>query len=99
MDLQAFAATLRDRIAQMTPPEDTKSILELLFNAYTEVTGLDNETIREDFNALYAAMNGKSLREMDEIRYPVCTLCRDHEKAGFEEGIKVGLRLAQEINL
>ena len=99
MDLQAFAATLRDRIAQMTPPEDTKSILELLFNAYTEVTGLDNETIREDFNALYAAMNGKSLREMDEILYPVCTLCRDHEKAGFEEGIKVGIRLAQELSI
>ena len=99
MDLQTFAATLRNLIAQMPPPEDAESILELLFNAYTEVTGLDNETIREDFNNLYAAMNGKSIREMDKILYPVCTLCRDHEKAGFEEGIKVGLRLAQEINL
>ena len=99
MDLQAFAATLRSRLVQTAPPEDTESILELLFNAYTEVTGLDNETIREDFNALYAAMNGKSLREMDEILYPDCTLCRDHEQAGFEEGIKVGLRLAQEINI
>ena len=99
MDLQAFATALRDRIAQAPPLEDTESILELLFNAYTEATGLDNETIREDFNSLYAAMNGKSIREMDEILYPVCTLCRDHEKAGFEEGIKVGLRLAQEINL
>ena len=99
MDLQAFAAILQDRIAQTPPPEDAESILELLFNAYTEVAGLDNETIRDDFNNLYAAMNGKTIREMDEILYPVCTLCRDHEKAGFEEGIKVGLRLAQEISL
>lgn len=98
MDLQTFAATLRTRLAQTAPPEDAESILELLFNAYTEVTGLDNETIREDFNNLYAAMNSKSLHEMDEILYPVCTLCRDHEKAGFEEGIKVGLRLAQELS-
>ena len=97
MDLQAFITALRDYIAQTTPPEDAESIPELLFNAYTEVTGLDNETIREDFNALSAAMNGKSLREMDEILYPVCTLCRDHEKAGFEEGVKVGIRLAQEL--
>lgn len=97
MDLQAFAATLRACLAQTTPPEDAASILELLFNAYTEVTGLDNETIRNDFNNLYAAMNGKSLREMDEILYPVCTLCRNHEKAGFEEGVKVGVRLAQEL--
>ena len=53
--------------------------------------------IREDFNNLYAAMNGKTLREMDQIIYPVCTLCRDHEKAGFEEGVKVDIRLAQEL--
>ena len=99
MDLQTFAAILRARIAQAAPPEDAESILELLFNAYTEVTVLDNETIRQDFNALYAAMNGKSLREMDEILYPVCTLCRNHEKTGFEEGIKVGLRLAQELSI
>lgn len=66
--------------------------------ADTECNGFDNDVIRRDFNELYAAMNGKTIREMDEIIYPVCTLCRDHEKAGFEEGIKVGFRLAQEIN-
>jgi len=27
----------------------------------------------------------------------VCTLCREHEKAGFAEGVKVGIGLAQEI--
>lgn len=99
MDLQVFITTLRDCIARTEPNlDDNESVLELLFNAYTEINGLDNETIREDFNALYAAMNGKTIREMDEILYPVCTLCRDHEKAGFEAGIKVGLRLAQELS-
>ena len=44
-------------------------------------------------------MNSKTIREMDETIYPVCTLCRDHEKAGFQEGVKVVIRLAQEINL
>ena len=98
MDLQAFVATLRDRITQIPAPEDTESFLALLFNAYTELNNLDNEIIRQDFNSLYAAMYGKTLHEMDEILYPVCALCRDHEKAGFEEGIKVGLRLAQELS-
>ena len=99
MDLQAFVATLRDRIARIEPKlNDNESVLELLFNAYTELNGLDNEIIRQDFNDLYSAMNGKTLHEMDEILYPVCTLCRDHEKAGFEEGITVGLRLAQELS-
>ena len=42
-------------------------------------------------------MNGMSLRDMDKVIYPVCKLCRDHEKAGFIEGIKVGIHLAAEI--
>jgi len=37
------------------------------------------------------------LREMDKVIYPVCKLCRDHEKAGFIEGIKIGVRLEQEL--
>lgn len=98
MEMQAFVTALRDHIVQMPVPEDAETLLELLFDAYTECNGFDNDVIRRDFNELYAAMNGKTIREMDEIIYPVCTLCRDHEKAGFEEGIKVGFRLAQEIN-
>lgn len=100
MELQAFVASLKAYIARQEPnPQCDKSLLEILFNVYTEINGLDNDTIREDFNALYTAMNGKTIREMDEIIYPVCTLCRDHEKTGFQEGVKVGIRLAQEINI
>ena len=40
-----------------------------------------------------------TLKEIDEIIYAVCTLCRDHEKAGFIEGIKVGMSLANEVNI
>ena len=42
-------------------------------------------------------MNGMPLREMDQIVYPVCKLSRDHEKAGFIEGIRIGVLLAQEV--
>ena len=42
-------------------------------------------------------MNGMELREMDKIIYPVCTLCRDHEKVGFIAGIRLGVLLAQEV--
>lgn len=42
-------------------------------------------------------MNGMSLREMDKIIYPVCRLCRDHERSGFVEGIKIGVRLQTEL--
>ena len=46
---------------------------------------------------MYCQMNEMELREMDKIIYPVCTLCRDHQRSGFVEGIKVGIRLREEL--
>ena len=100
MSINDFINALKNHVEVQTPnyqDGDAESLLEMLFNVYTEFNGFDNEIIREDFNALYTAMNGKTLREMDQIIYPVCTLCRDHEKVGFLEGVKVGIRLSKEI--
>ena len=42
-------------------------------------------------------MNGIELRKMDKLVFTVCTRCRDHEKSGFVEGVKVGIRLETEL--
>ena len=76
---------------------DADSVLGLLYECYNENHPYDDERIKADFNALYQAMNGMPLREMDRVIYPVCKLCRDHERAGFIEGIKLGMRLEQEL--
>lgn len=99
MNISEFINRLKAYVEANHPDGDAESILEMLYNVYSEFNGFDNEIIREDFNALYEAMNGKTLREMDQIIYPVCTLCRDHEKTGFKEGVKVGIRLSQEFTL
>ena len=75
---------------------DGKSVPKMLYEFQNKNQPYDNEQIKADFNELYQLMNGMPLREMDQIIYPVCTLCRDHEKTGFIEGIKVGIRLATE---
>ena len=82
------------------PPNfgDGNSILTLLYEAYNEVNPMDDGTIKADFNELYQLMNDMPLREMDKIIYPVCTLCRDYQRSGFVEGIKVGIRLEHELN-
>lgn len=81
------------------PPNlgDTDSVLTLLYDAYTELNNLDNAQIKADFHNLYQAMNGKDLREMDQILDPVCALCRDHERSGFVEGVKIGVWLNREL--
>ena len=81
-----------------TQQSTNQNILDLLFDAYNDTTGLDNAAIKADFAKLYQLMNGKPLQEIDEIIYAVCTLCRDHEKAGFVEGVKVGMRLERELS-
>ena len=77
---------------------DGESVLTLLYEAYSECNRLDDARVKEDFNELYRLMNGMELREMDKIIYPVCKLCRDHERSGFVEGIKIGIRLAHEMS-
>ena len=75
-----------------------ESVLTMLYECYNENNPYDNEQIRADFHELYQQMNGMPLREMDQIVYPVCRLCRDHERAGFIEGIRLGILLAHELS-
>ena len=77
---------------------DAESVLTLLYEAYSDCNRMDDAAIKDAFHRLYEQMNGMSLQDMDKILDPVCTLCRSHERRGFVEGVKVGVRLIQELN-
>lgn len=91
--LRSYAAT--------HPPDfgdgNAQSILDMLFCHYSEFNRFDTEAIKSNFDELYAWMEELHLRDMDKIIGIVCSLCREHEKAGFAEGVKVGMRLQQEL--
>ena len=76
---------------------DGDSVLTMLYEAYSECNRLDDAQVKDDFHELYQLMNGMELRDMDRIIYPVCKLCRDHERSGFIEGIKTGMHLYHKI--
>ena len=99
MRMNELMTVLQTHLAaqQANYPDNAESVLEVLFDAYNESSGFDNAAIKADFAELYRLMNGKSLKEIDKIIYAVCTLCRDHEKAGFIEGVKIGIALIQEL--
>ena len=96
--MKNYFETLKSHI-EAHPPNlgDADSILALLYECHNENSAYDNEQIRADFHELYQQMNGMPIREVDQIIYPVCKLCRDHERAGFIEGIRIGVLLAQEV--
>ena len=96
MKMNDYLTALQTHLDAQQPAN--QNILDLLYDAYNDTTGMDNEAIKADFEKLYQLMNGKPLQEIDEIIYAVCTLCRDHEKAGFIEGVKIGMRLEREAS-
>ena len=77
--------------------QDSESILTMLYEAYSDHHPMEDTETKAAFESLYQAMNGMELQEMDRIIYPICTLCRTHQQSGFIEGVKVGLRLEQEL--
>ena len=88
------------RYVAENPPNygsDANSILEMLYSYYHECNNTDNDAVKTAFEDLYHRMHGMPLQEMDRIVDAVCALCREHEKAGFVEGVKVGILLDQEI--
>lgn len=96
--MDKFIAALKAHI-ERNPPSfgDGESVLTLLYEAYNEVNPMDDPQIKADFHQLYELMNGMPLRDMDKIIYPVCTLCREHERSGFVHGVQVGVTLSKEL--
>ena len=98
--MNPYIEKLKTQLAEVPPDHgegNAHSILEMLYYHYNEFNRMDTAEIKEDFEELYRWMNGMPLREMDKIIDTVCALCRDHEKAGFVEGIKIGIRLQSEL--
>ena len=96
--MKNFYDVLKQYVSENQPNfGDGESVLTMLYEAYSECNRLDDTQIKDDFHELYQLMNGMELRDMDKIIYPVCRLCRDHERSGFVEGIRIGIMLQHEL--
>ena len=93
MDMKKYLATQQASLCS-----DADTVLELLYNTYYEhVCTDDTDAIKQAFDELYHSMTGKTLKEKDEIIDTICNLCRLHQQTGFIDGIRLGLRMAQEL--
>ena len=98
--MDEYIKILKLHVAENPPNygSDAHSILEMLFSYYRECNNTDTDAVKVAFEDLYQRMHGMPLREMDRIVDAVCTLCREHEKAGFVEGVKFGIMLKEELS-
>lgn len=98
--MENYIQLLRCYVAA-NPPDygdgNAQSILDMLFCHYHEFNRFDTEAIKLSFDELYARIEALHLHDIDKIIDIVCALCLEHEKAGFVEGVKVGMRLEQEL--
>ena len=101
MKIDNFVNVLKEKLAatDLNFGDDADSLLGFLCGAYYDQNcNSDSEEIKQAFEDLYEAMNGKTLREKDEVIYAVCRLCRGHQQTGFVDGVKLGILLSQELN-
>ena len=88
--------------SEANPPNygdsDIQSILEMLWNTYCQHNQLDSTKIKDAFTELYRHLKDVPVPDMNGVIDTVCSLCWEHEKVGFVEGIKVGLCLLEELS-
>ena len=100
MDMKKYLATLQAKEVpqQANFGNDADTVLGMLCSTYYELNcNADTDEVKQAFDELYQAMTGKTLKEKDEVIYATCRLCSLHQQTGFNDGIKVGIRLVQEM--
>jgi len=101
MDMKKYFTALqaKETTQQANFGNDTDTVLGMLCGTYYELNcNQDTDEVKQAFDELYQTMTGKTLKEKDEVIYAACRLCSLHQQTGFIDGIRLGLRLAQELN-
>ena len=88
-----------DTYFEQNPPNlgNAESILDAIFWSYTESNPVNSEAIRMDYAKLRDAWKIPP-QEYDEILYIVSDLCTEHGRLAFQDGIRVGMLIMQEVN-
>ena len=74
-----------------------ESLLDFIYQCYSEIHSMDNEQIRACFADLEHFHETMSLDESDRLFSLVARLCTEYERAAFTEGIHVGVQLMEEL--
>ena len=101
MCVEQFLQKLSAYIAEHPPvlhSEDADSILDALFWVYSETSCADGQAVLQYNENLNRLLNGLPTERANTIIDTVNDLCWEHDRRGFINGFKLGMRLEQEIS-
>ena len=78
--------------------EDADTILDALFWSYSETARADSRAVQQYNENLNRLLQGLPAERVNTIIDTVNDLCWEHERQGFINGFKLGMRLEQEIS-
>ena len=76
---------------------DCETVLDQLYQAYSESHESDPPDIRDDFRELDALLGYLPLDDNNAVFNLCCHLCSAYEHKAFMDGLQYGARLLQEI--
>ena len=78
--------------------DDAHTILDALFWAYCESAGADDKNVQQGYDTLQQQLQCLPAPDADTIINTVNDLCWEHDRQGFINGFKMGMRLEQELS-
>jgi len=99
--MEEYLRKLRASVAEHPPDihsDGGDTILDALFWIYCESAGGDSEGVQQAYDSLHNQLQGLQLQHADAILDTVSDLCWEHDRLGFINGFRMGMRLEQELS-
>lgn len=81
----------------LTLPDNSESVLQVLFDHYFESRGADDSKVEQAYRGFCHSLLDVDPVIADGIMSCAAVLCMEHERAGFQAGAKMMARLQQEL--
>ena len=99
--MEEYLRKLGTYVAEHPPDihsDDVHTTLDALFWAYCESAGADNENVQQGYDTLQQQLQLLPTQDVNAIINTVNDLCWEHDRQGFINGFKMGMRLEQELS-
>ncbi len=98
--MNLYISNLRTYLSKHQPnygAPEISSLLEFLWQSYTTENPIDSDQIRALFDSLGPIHDALSVEDSDLLFQTICSLCIEHERVAFLEGLRIGARLTAEL--